>query len=180
VTVSTPRWDGQRLFVSTFYHGALMIEPGADRVRVVWNRKSTKQSVMNDGLHSVMCTPAFRDGYLYGVCGFGELRCLEAATGDRKWENLAVTGGKPGLFANAFLIEQNGRFWIWNDHGELILARLTPEGYTELGRSKLLDPLEHTRGRDVLWCHPAFANRHAYMHNGQELICVSLKALDAS
>lgn len=36
--------------------------------------------------------------------------------------------------------------------------------------------IEHTRGRDVLWCHPAFANRRAYLHNGQELICVSLAA----
>jgi outer membrane protein assembly factor BamB len=40
----------------------------------------------------------------------------------------------------------------------------------------LLDTIENTRGRDVLWCHPAFANRCAYMHNGKELICVSLAA----
>jgi len=26
-----------------------------------------------------------------------------------------------------------------------------------------------TRGRDVLWCHPAFDNRQACIHNGQEL-----------
>jgi hypothetical protein len=28
----------------------------------------------------------------------------------------------------------------------------------------------------VLWCHPAFANRRAYIHNGQELLCISLAA----
>lgn len=180
VTVATPRWDGRHLFVTTYYHGALLLEPGLDQVRIVWNRKTSRTSELNDGLHSVMCTPLFRDGYLYGVCGMGELRCLDAARGDRQWETLAVTGGQRGLFANAFLVEQADRCWIWNDHGELILARLTPSGYAELGRCKLLDPTEHTRGRDVLWCHPAFANRHFYVHNGRELIAVSLAAGAAS
>jgi len=174
VTVATPRWDGHRLLLTTFYHGSLLLEPEADRARVVWNRRSTRNSEMNDGLHSVMCTPLLRDGYIYGVCGFGELRCLEIATGDRKWETYAATGGERGLFANAFLIAQGDRCWLWNDHGELILARLAPTGYTEISRAKLLDPLENTRGRDVLWCHPAFANRSAYLHNGKELVCVSL------
>ena len=64
--------------------------------------------------------------------------------------------------------------FLWNDQGELLLARLRPEGFAEISRAKLLDPVENTRGRDVLWCHPAFANRCAYMHNGKELICVSL------
>jgi hypothetical protein len=65
---------------------------------------------------------------------------------------------------------------MWNDQGELILTKLSPQGYEEISRTKLLPTIENTRGRDVLWCHPAFANRRAYMHNGQELICVSLAA----
>jgi hypothetical protein len=121
-----------------------------------------------------MCTPLLKGGYLYGVCGFGELRCLGVATGDRRWESLDAVGGEQGLFAHAFLIEQGDRTWLWNDHGELILAKLNPMGYFELGRSKLLETVENTRGRDVLWCHPAFAGRRMYVHNGRELICVDL------
>ena len=178
VTIATPRWDGRRLFVTSFYQGALLMEPSDNPpgVQVVWNRRSTRHSEMNDGLHTTLGTPIIRDGYIYGVCGFGEFRCLDLATGDRKWESYALTGGEKGLFANAFMVEQAGRFWVWNDHGELILAKLQPGGLNELSRTKLLDPVEHTRGRDVLWCHPAFANRCAYMHNGKELICVSLAA----
>jgi len=166
------------LFVTSFYQGALLMEPSDNPpgVQVVWNRRSTRHSEMNDGLHTTLGTPIIRDGYIYGVCGFGEFRCLDLATGDRKWESYALTGGEKGLFANAFMVEQAGRFWVWNDHGELILAKLQPGGLNELSRTKLLDPVEHTRGRDVLWCHPAFANRCAYMHNGKELICVSLAA----
>ncbi|HEX7652538.1 MAG TPA: PQQ-binding-like beta-propeller repeat protein, partial [Verrucomicrobiae bacterium] len=178
VTILLPRFDGNRLFVSSFYHGATMYAFGTSggQPSVAWNRRGKKDSEFEEGLHSLMCTPLLRDGYLYGVCGFGELRCLDAATGDRKWETNAATGGERGLFANAFLIEQAGRVWVWNDHGELILASLTPSGYIELGRAKLLEPIENTRGREVLWCHPAFAERRAYMHNGREMICVDLAA----
>jgi hypothetical protein len=53
---------------------------------------------------------------------------------------------------------------------------LKREGFEQISRAKLLETSEHTRGRDILWCHPAFANRRAYMHNGKELICISLAA----
>lgn len=174
VNIATPRFDGRRLFVSSFYHGATLLEPSADSVRVLWNRKTSRQSEMNDGLHTTMCTPILKGGFIYGVCGFGELRCLGIPTGDRRWESLEAVGGEQGLFAHAFLIEQGDRTWLWNDHGELILAKLDPSGYEQIGRTKLLETIENTRGRDVLWCHPAFAGRRLYVHNGRDLICVDL------
>ena len=73
-----------------------------------------------------------------------------------------------------FFIENAGRWFLWNDQGELILGRLTPERFEEISRTKLLDTAENTRGRDVLWCHPALAGRNLYVHNGRELIAVSL------
>jgi hypothetical protein len=121
----------------------------------------------------------FTDGApLHLAAALGELRCLDAATGDRKWETSALFSGKKASLANAFMVEQAGRQWIWTDQGELILARLSPAGYEELSRAKLLEPQENTRGRDILWCHPAFANRCAFMHNGKELICVTLAQPD--
>jgi outer membrane protein assembly factor BamB len=175
VTISTPRTDGSKLFITEFYQGALMLDlskPG-DPV-IAWNRHGKPGVNNDDGLHSVMSTPFWKDGFIYGVCGFGEVRCLDATSGDRRWESLEVVGGKKGLFANAFLIPHEDRTFIWNDQGELILAKLTPEKYEEISRAKLLSPIENTRGRDVLWCHPAFAERSMFVHNGKELIRVSL------
>jgi hypothetical protein len=90
--------------------------------------------------------------------------------------NPTLFAEKPAPLGNAFMVEQAGRRWIWTDQGELILAELSPAGFKELSRAKLLEPQENTRGRDLLWCHPAFANRCVYVHNGKELICVSLAA----
>jgi hypothetical protein len=181
ITIATPRFDGQRLFLTQYYKGAMMLELSADPLgaKVLWNRHGKAGVDFGDGLHTVMCTPFLKDGFIYGMCGSGELRCLDAATGDRKWETYALTGGKKAPLANAFIIEQAGRYWMWNDQGELILAKLSPQGYDELRRAKLLEPQENTRGRDVIWCHPAYANRCAYVHNGKELICISLVASSA-
>jgi outer membrane protein assembly factor BamB len=176
VIIAMPRLEGDRLFLTCFYQGSLLLQLAAEGPKIVWNRRSTSGDVMNDGLHTVLGTPVFQDGYIYGVCGFGELRCLDARTGDRKWETYAATVGHKAFFANAFLTRHEDRTFIWNDQGELIIAKLQPEGYQEISRAKLLEPLEKTRGRVVTWCHPAYANRRAYVHNGKELICVSLAA----
>jgi len=176
VTIAMPRLVGMKLFLSSYYQGSLLLDLAGSEPTVAWNRRSKRKSEFDEGLHTTMCTPVIRDGHLYGMCGFGELRCLDLANGNRKWETFAPTEGKKSLFGQVFIVEQAGRYWMWNDQGELILTKLNPQGYEEISRAKLLPTIEHTRGRDVLWCHPAFANRRAYMHNGQELICVSLAA----
>ncbi len=174
VTIAMPRLAGTRLFLSSFYQGSLLLDLSHDSPQVVWNRRSKRKSEFEEGLHTTMCTPVIREDHLYGMCGFGEFRCLDLATGDRQWESYALGDGKKGLFNQAFLVEQAGRYWVWNDQGELILVRLSPQRLDILSRAKLLDTVEHTRGRDVLWCPPAFANRSLYVHNGRDLIAVSL------
>jgi outer membrane protein assembly factor BamB len=178
VCIATPRVAGDLLFVSSFYQGALMLKLTAEppAAKVLWNRKSSSKSAINDGLHTVMSTSVIRDGYVYGVCGMGELRCLDANTGDRIWESYAATGGKQNLFGTAFFVEHKDRYFIWNDQGELLLGRLDAKGFQEISRARLLEPKENARGRDVVWSHPAFANRCAYIRNHQELISVLLAA----
>jgi outer membrane protein assembly factor BamB len=73
-----------------------------------------------------------------------------------------------------FLVKNGDRFFLVNEKGDLIIARLSPNGYAEISRAHLLDPTSDAWGRKVLWSHPAFANRSAYMRNDQEIICVSL------
>ena len=178
VTIAMPRLVDDQLFITSFYQGALLFQvpPAGAEPKVLWNRRSSSKSKFNNGLHTTMATPVIRDGHIFGICGAGELRCLDLKTGDRQWESFTLTGGKEGLFANVFFVENAGRWFIWNDQGELILGRLTAKQFEEVSRAKLLETAENTRGRDVLWCHPAFAGRNFYVHNGRELIAVSLAA----
>ena len=99
-----------------------------------------------DGLHSIMSTPFFKGGYIYGVCSYGELRCLKADTGERVWATHKATGGKSLRWANAFLVPQGDRFILFNEQGDLIIARLTPEGYDEICRANILEPTNTMAG----------------------------------
>jgi outer membrane protein assembly factor BamB len=64
---------------------------------------------------------------------------------------------------------------IWNEKGDLIIAKLTAKGYEEISRAHLLEPTNSAAGRDVLWSHPAFANGHMFARNDRELIAVDLR-----
>jgi hypothetical protein len=67
---------------------------------------------------------------------------------------------------------------MFNERGELIIARLTPQGFQPVSRAAILEPTTDQlpqRG-GVCWSHPAFANRHVFARNDKELVCVSLAA----
>jgi outer membrane protein assembly factor BamB len=178
VPIATPRKEGDLLFVTSFYHGSLMLKLAADRpaATVLWRGKSNSPGKNSEALHALHATPVFYDGYIYGICGLGELRCLKADTGKRIWETYAATGGKQANFATAFIVRQGDRYFLFNDQGDLIIARLAPNGYAEIDRAHLLEPTQLARGRQVVWSHPAFANRCLYARNDKEIICVSLAA----
>jgi outer membrane protein assembly factor BamB len=185
LTIPTPRLAGNLLFVTTFYEGPLMLKLDPDKLTagVLWRGKSnSEQPNRTDGLHSIIPTPFIKDGYIYGVCSYGELRCLKADTGERVWEDLKATGSaKQGgdRWKNAFLIphgEQGDRCFLFNEAGDLIIARLTPKGYQEISRMHILAPTNTMAGRPVAWMHPAFANRNVYARNDKEIVCVSLAA----
>jgi hypothetical protein len=103
---------------------------------------------------------------------------LKAGTGERVWETFQATGGSETRWANAFIIKNGDRFFLPNEKGDLIIARLTPQGYEEISRTHLLEPTNSDPGRLVVWSHPAFANRSVYARNDKELVCASLAAED--
>ncbi|HEY2952189.1 MAG TPA: PQQ-binding-like beta-propeller repeat protein [Verrucomicrobiae bacterium] len=181
LTISTPRKLGDQLFITSFYNGSMLLRLDADKPAAakVWQSKKNSERDTAD-LHSIISTPFFEDGHIYGVCSYGQLRCLKADTGERLWETLAATtrDNQETRWANAFLIKNADRFFLFNEKGDLIIAKLTPKGCEEISRTHLLDPTNRDPGRDVVWSHPAFANRCVYARNDKEIICVSLSAAD--
>ena len=180
MTVTVPVQYGRELFVTTFYNGPLMMTLDADRpaAAVRWKGESNSE-ILTDGLHSVLATPFIIDGYIYGVGSYGQLRCLDAATGERIWETQAVTVER-ARWASAFIVRHEDRFFINNDRGDLIIARMTPEGYEEISRTHLIAPTSEPGNRRELktvnWSHPAYANQRIYARNDEEIIAASLAA----
>jgi len=165
------------LFLTCFCNGSWMLRLDASKpaAATVWQSRRVSE-VNTDALHSTLSTPFLQDGYIYGVCSYGQLRCLKAATGERVWETLRATtaDGKEMRWANAFLVKNQDRFFLFNEKGDLIIARLTPQGYEEISRAHVIEPANRDTGRQVVWSHPAFALRRMYVRNDQEIICLDL------
>ena len=80
-------------------------------------------------------------------------------------------------WASGLMVQNGDRVFINNDRGELIMARLAPEGFEEISRTHLIDPTSPPGNRRELktvnWTHPAYANRHIYVRNDQEIVALS-------
>jgi outer membrane protein assembly factor BamB len=164
--------SGKVLFASGIGNiGALFqLDDRLSTAKVVW-RNRAKASIA-----SANSTPMIVGDTLYGCdCETGFLTAVDLATGDRLWETGVPTlGSRRGRHGTAFIVRQGERHWLFSETGDLVLARLTPAGYEELGRTHLLDPTGECFGREVVWSHPAFAGKRVFARNDRELVCVSL------
>ncbi len=177
IGIATPVRHQDRLLITAVDKGALMLRlrPDQPAVEKLWWRRGTAQR-RTDGLHALICTPYFDGTHVYGVNGYGLMRCLDAATGDRIWEDATATSQV--RWGTAHLVRNGRNVWIFNDRGELIIARLSPKGLEELGRARLIKPTrgQLSRGDGVTWSHPAFAYKHVFARNDEQLVCASLAA----
>jgi hypothetical protein len=148
-------------------------EAGQTAPAVLWQAKG-KNEKNSLALQSIISTPFLENDCIYGVCSYGQLRALKAENGERLWETFAATGGKEMRWANAFLVKNGDLFFVPNEQGDLIIAKLSAKGYEEISRANLLKPTNTAAGRPVVWSHPAFANRCVYARNDEEIVCASL------
>lgn len=184
--ISTPAIEGNRIGLSSQHNGAMLLEfqPGQTTPAIVWTASAgsgPERRWKKAGFNTTMSTVLLLGDHMYGVSLYGETCCLEADTGRRVWTTLQPTSGgaEPReRWSTLFMVPQGDRVFAWNDHGDLILARLTPDGYHELDRAHVLDPDTPSAGgggRLVVWSHPAFANRRMYARNNHEIVCVDLE-----
>jgi len=189
LSVATPVKSGDYLLVTQFYNGSMMLRLNQDRPAATRLWAGTGRSELPDqtvGLHSLITTPLIIDDHVYGVGSYGELRALDADTGERLWMSDEMT--TQARWGAAFMVRHGDRYFVNNDDGFLMIARFTPEGYVELDRTRLIEPDGSTgaavRGspdrfeRAINWTHPAYANRHIVHRNNREIIRASLAASD--
>jgi len=188
VTVATPVRGGDYLLVSQFFNGSLMMKLSRDRPAAteLWRGKSRSELPdQTDTLHAMVTTPIIIGDYVYGVDSYGELRGLDAKSGERLWMSPDMTAQV--RWSTAFMVRHGDRYFVNNDEGFLILAQFTPTGYVELDRVRLIKPTSGSGSRTphgrieermVNWSHPAYANGHIFYRNDREIVRSSLLASD--
>lgn len=177
MAIMAPRTDGEFLFAGGHNGVSLGLKLDASKPAVTraW------QGSRNLGLAPVSGTPFVENGIAFGIDGNGLFRAIRIATGERLWATTKPVNGEDndrrGPNEGATFVTKNGdRFFLFGENGDLVIARLTAEKYDELSRTHLLDPVGVGLGRNVVWSHPAYANRCVFARNDQEIVCVSLAA----
>jgi len=173
MSIMAPRHHGDYLFAGAIGFHAVLLKLAADKPAAteVWRGKK------GHAIYPVNSTPIIEDGILYGVDQPGPLMAVKLATGERLWETFEpTTGNERQNSGTAFLVKHGGRFFLFSETGALVLAKLSPKGYEEISRAQILEPTQSAFGRNVVWSHPAFANRCMFARNDREIVCVSLAA----
>ena len=177
MSVMMPQVSENKLFASGIGRVAALIKLDEQKpaASFIWRGKP------KTAVYSCNSTPLIVDGVIYGAdIDSSELIAASLEDGERFWSTPEpVTdpahrrGGRHGT---AFLTYHAGnkQFWIFNEAGHLILAKLSPKGYEEIGRQALLKPTNEAFGRPVVWSAPAFAEKSVIVRNDQEIIRVDL------
>ena len=97
----------------------------------------------------------------------GEFRAVDWQTGKVRWSS-----PEPG---HAQIIMADGKLVLFNDRGEVILARASGEEYEELGRAAIFPD-------EICWTAPALADGRLYLRTQTRAACVYLggRPLDAA
>jgi hypothetical protein len=160
-------------------------EPG---YRTVWKRKD----LSNDVCSSVLVGDAVYGFDLRDVQSKvqrpsrGVFRCQDFLTGKDHWLNGSVnhrrgfeeetqddlrdeSGHLP--IGHASVIVADGTLILFNDLGELILAKATTEGYEEYDRVRVL-------GGEICWTQPTLSRGRLYVRNQSRAVCLVLSDPD--
>lgn len=182
MAIMAPRVEGNTIFAAGIGGAAVVLRVREDdQVEVVWKETVGDKEARERGLYPVNMTPFVHRGVIYGVDQEGMLRAVEMATGKRLWFSFLPVIGKEededykgAGSGTAFIVKNGDRYFLFAETGHLIIAELTPTGYKEISRAHVIEPSNSAFGRKVVWSHPAFANKCAYIRNDREIICVSL------
>ncbi len=175
-TIVTPRIIGNQFLISEYYRGTLMLEISSNPPSVRELYSTYKVDPRHEkSLNSLMTTSVVKDGLVYGVTGDGVMRCTRWDDGSWVWDNETFMAKKPLEFATLFIVENEDKYFVFDDEGNLAIAKFTPEGYQEMAKAKVLEATGAARGRKVLWAHPAFSHGRIFARNDNEVICVDLK-----
>jgi outer membrane protein assembly factor BamB len=176
INIADPVYDPPHLFLSSFYDGSFLVKLDQDHLsaELVYHRRG-KSERETDALHCCMSTPLIRNGFVYGIDSYGETRCLDLLTGDRIWEDQTLV--PKARWANVHFMSHGDKVWGFNELGILSLGRFTPEGYVDLGKVQVIEPVRVSPNprNGICWAHPACAGNRIYVRSDGKLACMEIQ-----
>jgi outer membrane protein assembly factor BamB len=168
--IMTPVRYEEYLYIGGYLSKNLLLKLTSDKpgIEVVWKDKK------DHGVSPINVQPFLQDGILYGYTETGHMYGVELPSGKRLWDDPGPVGGTPRGSETAFIVKNGDRFIFFAETGHVVLGKLTPKGYEEIDRAKILEQTNAAFGRKVVWCQPAFADKKMYVRNDKEIICVDL------
>ena len=166
--IMAPVQVGEYLYVGGYQEKNLLLKLSSGKPEVVWRNK------LKHGVSAVNVQPFVADGLIYGFHEKGDLRAVAIPSGEVVWKGGGPLGERPQGSGTAFIVRQGDRYWMFAESGDLVIATMSPTGYSEISRGHLLEPTNTAFGRNVVWCAPAFANRSVVVRNDKEIVRVSL------
>lgn len=145
-------------------HGAtrLRLVRDADRYQVesVWESLGPRSVMRNEWQ-----TALHWEGHLYGFDNVGSagpvthLTCVDAATGERRWQQVRFGKG------NAIAAE--GKLFMTTMDGDVVVARVSPAGYEELGRQRVLQTTRQA---------PSLSDGLLFVRDDEVIVCLQVGA----
>jgi outer membrane protein assembly factor BamB len=162
--IVTPIVFKDQVFISAGEnHGCVMLsfKGSGNKIDVgeAWESLGSKSVLRNEWQTSILS-----DGYLYGFDNVGaagpvtHLTCVDAATGKRVWQKLR--------FGKGNLIAADGKLFIATMNGDLVVVRITPDAFEEIGRAPVIGSTRQA---------PALANGLLYLRDDEEIVCVDVR-----
>ncbi|MCI0700218.1 MAG: PQQ-binding-like beta-propeller repeat protein [Planctomycetia bacterium] len=175
VSIITPKRAGDKLLISSFYHGTLCLTLDKDKpaATVAWRSKNSYPKEI-DGINAVMTSLLVKDGHVYGIAGMGEIICQKLDTGEVVRTGTEIFGDKAAFCGSVFWVDAGELVYGLTDQGDLVILKLSPQKCEVLATAHILEPTHAAKGRKAVWSHPAFAGKKVYMKNDKEIVCVSL------
>lgn len=187
VSIVPPLLVGDILMVTSAHEGMLGLRVKAEGApEKVYH--IVRKGRVTTTIHGLMNPMSLHEGKVLGTSLNGEFRCVEPMTGVMDWETTIPTTGERGPinWYSAFLTPwqpEEGKparqFFIANEDGEVIIAKINPTGYQEVSRAKILEPVNKDAGRPVVWVHPAYAGGSLLWRNDREVVCVRIGEREA-
>jgi outer membrane protein assembly factor BamB len=158
LNINTPIWgDDDILLLSSAY------KAGSRAIRLKENGPATEtEELWFSNRVRYMFLSALRLGdYVYGTAGdLGPsfLTALNVKTGEMVWQHRGI--------GRASMLYADGKAILLEEDGDLVLAKLAPEGVTVLSQTKLFDTMS--------WTAPTLAGSTLYARDREKIVALDL------